>query len=232
MGAGHSGFSLRRVINRRRYFYALVAADPHQTVTHAVNYWVSKGAWGETNGMREQLAQHGWVGAEVIIGSDLRSLALSPIIDAIPGIDLLPSAAPTSVKRTRQEWTEILVAARSCSVGGRPASELWCCEARLLHEAIWATDAFMDMSLGELAGSLERQGLLLEAPDSSTAETCRRTTSSPWMASSRCDVPPKRNTVGAPFDSRGTEERELPTERPPLHNGGHYHEKACHQMNI
>ena len=164
MGAGHSGFSLRRAINRRRDFYALVAADPHQTVTHAVNYWVSKGSWGETNGMREQLAQHGWVGAEVIIGSDLRSLALSPIIDAIPGIDLLPSAAPTSVKRTRQEWTEILVAARSCSVGGRPASELWCCEARLLHEAIWATDAFMDMSLGELAGSLERQGLLLEAP--------------------------------------------------------------------
>ena len=47
-------------------------------------------------------------------------------------------------------------------------------------------------------------------PDSSTAETCRRTTSSPWMASSRCDVPPKRNTVGVPFDSRGTEERELP----------------------
>ena len=102
MGAGHSGFSLRRAINRRRYFYALIAADPHQTVTHAVNYWVSKGAWGETNGMREQLAQHGWVGAEVIIGSDLRSLALSPIIDAVPGIDLLPSAAPTSVKRTRQ----------------------------------------------------------------------------------------------------------------------------------
>ena len=85
MGAGHSGFSLRRVINRRRYFYALIAADPHQTVTHAVDYWVSKGAWGETNGMREQLAQHGWVGTEVIIGSDLRSLAFRPILDAIPG---------------------------------------------------------------------------------------------------------------------------------------------------
>lgn len=114
--------------------------------------------------MREQLAQHGWVGAEVIIGSDLRSLALSPIIDAIPGIDLLPSTAPTSVKRTRQERTEILVAARSCSVGGRPASELWCCEARILHDERWGTDAFMDMSFRELAGDLQRQGLLLEAP--------------------------------------------------------------------
>lgn len=164
MGADHSGFSLRRVINRRRYFYALIAADPHQTVTHAVNYWVSKGAWGETNGMREQLAQHGWVGAEVIIGSDLRSLAIKPLLDAIPGVNLVPSTAPTSIKRTSQERIEILVAARSCSVGGRPASELWCCEARLLHDDRWGTDAFMDMSLGELAGALERQGLLLEAP--------------------------------------------------------------------
>ena len=81
------GFSLRRAINRRRYFYALIATDPNQAVTHTVNYWVSKGAWGETNGMREQLAQHGWVGAEIIIGSDLRSLAIRPLLDAIPGIN-------------------------------------------------------------------------------------------------------------------------------------------------
>ena len=164
MGAGHSGFSLRRAINRRRYFYALVAADPHQAVTHSLDYWVSKGAWGETNGMRDQLAQHGWVGAEVIIGSDLRSLVFRPLLDAIPGINLVPSTAPAPLKRTSQERTEILVAARSCSVGGRPASELWCCEARVVHDDRWSTDAFMDMSLGELAGSLERQGLLLEAP--------------------------------------------------------------------
>ena len=50
------GFSPRRIFNRRRYFYALIATDPNQAVTHTVNYWVSKGAWGETNGMREQLA--------------------------------------------------------------------------------------------------------------------------------------------------------------------------------
>ncbi len=158
------GFSLRRIFNRRRYFYARVALNPQQALDLCIGYWVSTGAWGETNGMREQLAQHGWVSAEVIIGSDLRSLALSPIIDTIPGIDLLPSTAPTSVKRTRQERTEILVAARSCSVGGRPASELWCCEARILHDDRWGTDAFMDMSFRELAGNLQRQGLLLEAP--------------------------------------------------------------------
>lgn len=114
--------------------------------------------------MREQLAQHGWVGAEIIIGSDLRSLAIKPLLDAIPGVNLVPSTAPTSIKRTSQERIEILVAARSCSVGGRPASELWCCEARLLHDDRWGTDAFMDMSFRELAGALQHQGLLLEAP--------------------------------------------------------------------
>lgn len=164
MSAGTSGFSLGRAINRRRYFYALIAADPSQAVTHAVDYWVSKGAWGETNGMRDQLAQHGWVGAEIIIGSDLRSLAIRPLLDATPGFNLAPSATPAPLKRTSQERTEILVAARSCSVGGRPASELWCCEARILHDNRWDTDAFMDMSFRELAGALQRQGLLLEAP--------------------------------------------------------------------
>ena len=43
MGAGRSGFSLGRAINRRRYFYALIAADPNQAVTRAVGYWVSTG---------------------------------------------------------------------------------------------------------------------------------------------------------------------------------------------
>ena len=130
------GFSLRRIVFRRRYLHALIATDPHEAAAHCINYWASK--WRstpvETPGMRDQLAQHGWVGAEIIIGSDLRSLAIRPLLDAIPGINLVPSATPTPLKRTSQERTEILVAARSCSVGGRPASELWCCEARILHD--------------------------------------------------------------------------------------------------
>ena len=40
----------------------------------------------------------------------------------------------------------------------------WCCEARILHDDRWGTDAFMDMSFRELAGALQHQGLLLEAP--------------------------------------------------------------------
>ena len=148
------------------YLHAFIATDRHEAAAHCINYWASK--WRstpvETPGMRDQLAQHGWVGAEIIIGSDLRSLAIRPLLDAIPGINLVPSATPTPLKRTSQERTEILVAARSCSVGGRPASELWCCEARILHDDRWGTDAFMDMSFRELAGALQHQGLLLEAP--------------------------------------------------------------------
>lgn len=67
-------------------------------------------------------------------------------------------------RRSASQLNWVHAAARSCSVGGRPASELWCCEARILHDERWDTDAFMDMSFRELAGDLQRQGLLLEAP--------------------------------------------------------------------
>lgn len=119
MGAGHSGFSLRRVINRRRYFYALIAADPHQTVTHAVNYWVSTGAWGETNGMREQLAQHGWVGTEIADGLDTMGGLFSTVTDSIARSDLFPQSAsqPASqpAANTRYQTSRILIAARPWS---------------------------------------------------------------------------------------------------------------------
>lgn len=207
MSAGTSGFSLGRAINRRRYFYALIAADPSQAVTHAVDYWVSKGAWGETNGMRDQLAQHGWVGAEIIIGSDLRGLAIRPLLDAIPGVNLVPSATPTPLKRTSQERTEILVAARSCSVGDaqRPNSGA----ARLASCTMTAgaqTRSWTCPSVNSLAPS-STKGSSWKPHDSSTAATCRKTTSSPWTASSQCGAPPKRNTAGAPFDSRDAEAR-------------------------
>ena len=55
------GYSLRRMVFRRRYLHALVATDPHEAVTHCINYWASR--WRrtpvETPGMREQLASMG-----------------------------------------------------------------------------------------------------------------------------------------------------------------------------
>lgn len=164
MGAGRSGFSLGRAINRRRYFYALIAADPNQAVTRAVDYWVSTGARDGTPGMSEQLASHGWVGAEIIIGSDLRSLAIKPLLDAIPGFNLVPSATPTPLKRTSQERTEILVAARACLVGGRPASELWCFDGDVTSMDPAVSNAFMDEALDDMTNALLAQGILLGPP--------------------------------------------------------------------
>ena len=58
------GFSLRRMVFRRRYLHALIATDPHEAAARCINYWASK--WRstpvETPGMREQLALNGWVG--------------------------------------------------------------------------------------------------------------------------------------------------------------------------
>ena len=36
------GFSLRRLVFRRRYLHALVAADPHEAATRCINYWASR----------------------------------------------------------------------------------------------------------------------------------------------------------------------------------------------
>lgn len=77
------GFSLRRMVFRRRYLHALVATDPHEAVTRCINYWASR--WRrtpvETPGMREQLAQHGWVGTEIADGLDTMGGLFSAVTD-------------------------------------------------------------------------------------------------------------------------------------------------------
>ncbi len=119
---------------------------------------------GETPGMREQLAQQGWVGTEITTGSDARHIAVSSVFDEITPFGVFPSAAPRSVKRARQENTPILIAARSCSVAGRPASEVWCFDSQLGHLDAQVTEAFMDQSLRELAHTLQERGVLVEEP--------------------------------------------------------------------
>lgn len=156
-------FSLRRLYDRHRYMVAQVATNPHQAVSRCVDYWISTEARGETPGMSDQLAKHGWVGTEIITGSDLRHSLISPAIEDIPIINIFPSLAPKSVKRARQEKTRIIIAARASSVGGRPASELWCFDAELVSDPS-VTNAYMDTALAELTDALGRQGILLSYP--------------------------------------------------------------------
>ena len=158
------GFSLRRIFNRRRYFYARVALNPQQALDLCVGYWVSTGTWGETPGMREQLAQHGWVGTELVTGSDLRHFAVSSFFDDLPVIGIFPSLAPKSIKRARQERKHIIVAARACSVGGRPASELWCFDGDVTSMDPAVSNAFMDEALDDMTNALLAQGVLLGPP--------------------------------------------------------------------
>ena len=77
------GFSLRRLVFRRRYLHALVATAPHEAVTRCINYWASR--WRstpvETPGMREQLAQQGWVGTEIADGLDTMGGLFSTVTD-------------------------------------------------------------------------------------------------------------------------------------------------------
>ena len=89
------GFSLRRMVFRRRYLHALIAADPHEAAARCINYWASK--WRstpvETPGMREQLALNGWVGTEIADGLDTMRGLLSTVADPIVRSDLFPQSA-------------------------------------------------------------------------------------------------------------------------------------------
>lgn len=152
------------LLNRERYLYAQLATDPHQAVRSCADYWVSTGARDGTPGMSEQLASHGWVGTELITGSDARHFAMSSFIDDLPIIGLFPSLAPKSIKRARQERKRIIIAARPCSVGGRPASELWCFDGEVVSMDPMVSNAFMDTALHDLTNALLAQGLLLGPP--------------------------------------------------------------------
>ena len=152
------------LLNRERYLYAQLATDPHQAVQRCADSWVATGARDGTPGMSEQLASHGWVGTELITGSDARHFAMSSFIDNLPIIGLFPSLAPKSIKRARQERKHIIIAARPCSVGGRPASELWCFDGEVVSMDPMVSNAFMDTALHDLTNALLAQGLLLGPP--------------------------------------------------------------------
>lgn len=121
------GFSLRRLVFRRRYLHALVAAAPHEAVTHCINYWASR--WRstpvETPGMREQLAQQGWVGTEIADGLDTIGGLFSTVTDSIARSDLFPQSASQPGATARYQTSRILIAARPWSAEGRVASEVW-----------------------------------------------------------------------------------------------------------
>ena len=159
------GFSLRRIFNHRMYFYARVALNPQQALDLCIGYWVSTGASGETPGMREQLAQQGWVGTEITTGSDARHIAVSSVFDEITPFGVFPSTAPRTVKQTRQENTPILIAARSCSVAGRPASEVWCFDTRVSQRNTPTTKEDVGHYLQDLAVTLQLDELLLAQPE-------------------------------------------------------------------
>ena len=159
------GFSLRRIFNRRRYFYALIAADPNQAVTHTVNYWVSKGAWGETNGMREQLAQQGWVGTEIADGLDTMSGLFSTVTDSIARSDLFPQSASQPGATARYQTSRILIAARPWSAEGRPASEVWCFDTQVSQRNTPTTKEDVGHYLQDLAVTLQLDELLLAQPE-------------------------------------------------------------------
>lgn len=171
MSTGTSAFSLRRMVFRRRYLHALVATDPHEAVTRCINYWASR--WRstpvETPGMREQLAQHGWVGTEIADGLDTLGGLFSTVTDSIARSDLFPQSASQPASQpaatARYQTSRILIAAQPWSAEGRVASEVWCFDTRVSQRNTPTTKEDIGQYLQDLAVTLQLDELLLAQPD-------------------------------------------------------------------
>lgn len=158
------GFSLRRIFNRRRYFYARVALNPQQAVDCCLDFWRSIGGFAEQAGVREQLARHGFLGSQFTIGGTGRYYAFRSLDNVFPVMSAFPKLMPKKVRDSVQEPTSIMVAARPHSVGGQPASELWCFLAKDALREPFVTDAFMKSALEDISESFTQQGILLGTP--------------------------------------------------------------------
>ena len=161
------GFSLRRIVFRRRYLHALIATDPHEAAARCINYWASK--WRstpvETPGMRDQLTLNGWVGTEIADGLDTMRELFSTVADPIVRSDLFPHADSQPQAPTRLQTSRILVAARSLSLGGRVASEVWCFDTRVSQRNTPTTKEDIGHYLQDLAVTLQLDELLLAQPE-------------------------------------------------------------------
>lgn len=161
------GFSLRRLVFRRRYLHALVATEPHEAATRCINYWASR--WRstvvETPGMREQLALNGWVGTEIADGLDTMDGLFSTVTDAIARSDLFPHSASQRAAPSRLQTARLLVAARPWPLEGRLASEVWCFDTRVSQRNTPTTKEDIGQYLQDLAVTLQLDELLLAQPD-------------------------------------------------------------------
>ena len=161
------GFSLRRMVFRRRYLHALIATDPHEAAARCINYWASK--WRstpvETPGMRDQLALNGWVGTEIADGLDTMRELFSTVADPIVHSDLFPHSDSQPKAPTRLQTSRILVAARSRSLEGRIASEVWCSDTRVSQRNTPTTKEDIGHYLQDLAVTLQLDELLLAQPE-------------------------------------------------------------------
>ena len=165
------GFSLRRMVFRRRYLHALIATDPHEAAARCINYWASKwrSAPVETPGMRDQLALNGWVGTEIADGLDTMRELFSTVVDPIVRSDLFPQSASQRASQpaatARYQTSRILIAARSWPLEGRVASEVWCFDTRVSQRNTPTTKEDIGHYLQDLAVTLQLDELLLAQPE-------------------------------------------------------------------
>ena len=118
--------------------------------------------------MREQFAQSGWIGTELVIGNNGKALftdlvASSSMTVAVTA--LFPQAVPDRLKRAFLEKTFVEIIARPIRGGVTPACELWCrVDFTSMGETTFPED-FLASMFAKIEHSFRKTGILMSGPD-------------------------------------------------------------------
>ena len=145
-----------------------LAVSPDEAVARCVAQLHKDGIRAETPGMREQFAQTGWIGTELVIGNNGKALftdlvASSSVTVAVTA--LFPQAVPNRLKRAFLEKTFVEIIARPIRGGVTPACELWCrVDFTSMGETTFPED-FLASMFTKIEHSFRKSGILMSGPD-------------------------------------------------------------------
>ena len=106
-----------------------LSVSPDEAVARCITLWRTAKTRCETPGMREQFAQTGWIGTELVIGNNGKALFTDLVVSSsmtVAVTALFPQAVPDRLKRAFLEKTFVEIIARPVPGSVTPTCELWC----------------------------------------------------------------------------------------------------------
>ena len=145
-----------------------LSVSPDEAVARCITLWRTAKIRCETPGMREQFAQTGWIGTELVIGNNGKALFTDLVASSSVSVavtTLFPQAVPDRLKRAFLEKTFVEIIARPVPGGVTPACELWCrVDFTSMGETTFPED-FLASMFTKIEHSFRKTGILMSGPD-------------------------------------------------------------------